>query len=104
MDAQIINDYPVLTWETLDRLERKAYFKKITAADCTLLDHYLTSIGCEGWLMSLLEVDGIFSFDDIAEAQTKRHRFDMRPYAVSGFLLGFIHTLMDRLRAGEKIY
>jgi len=103
--------YPLLTMEMLIPLERRVDRMKTTPADLEFIDHYITSIGYPGHVQKRLREEDVYSFDEITEALIETdegdkysYEIDLRPSCITGSLLGCIHSLMRRVRDGEKIY
>ena len=99
--------YPLLTNEILIALRRKIEAKQTTPSDCYFIDHYLTSIGKPpGYLKALLLDEGVTSFEDIQNdlKENPRDFYDLRASSITGYLLGCIWTLRERVLDGEKIY
>lgn len=102
----ITSDYPLLTREFLETLEKKVDSMKTTKEDCELIDHYMTSIGWSGYLLGCFQEEGVSSFDEIDEAliEDPDDDDDVTADAVTGSLLGCIHVLQMRVNRGQKIY
>jgi len=100
-------EYPPLTMTMLYELEEKLDEDKITASDCELLDHYLSSCtGRPGYLKESLQEVGVNSFGRVKRI-LKNGLWNLNDYTyaeVQGTLLGCIEGLMERLEDGEKIY
>jgi hypothetical protein len=101
------NQFPLLTFKMLLAFRRKVNDGTITIEDCELIDHYLRTIGLEGYLEKLLSEDGISSFDEIENVykyDDPHDPDDMTATNVSGSLLKCIRLLRQRIYRGEKIY
>jgi hypothetical protein len=91
--------------EYLNGLKRKVLRYKTTAADCELIDHYLTSIGLTGFLQRILTESGVLSFDDIKDALVADPDIvDFTPFEITLKLRLCIANLKRHVAAGEKIY
>jgi len=99
--------YPLLTLEKLSLLERRVRNYNITREDIELIDHYLSSVGCDGLIEDCYRENGMFSIEEVLEVMQYRDNNFQDGYAASGFkggLTGMIHSLRRLINYGREIY